>query len=187
MDKVIVIALMGKAGAGKDSLLNFIVENEKSKFKKIISYTTRPIRDNETPDVDYHYVSNSKFFEMSLLEFTCFNNWYYGTGREDLVADKINIGAFNPEGVRSLLTHKDEIQVIPVYMAVSDKTRLIRQLTREENPNVGEIVRRYGADENDFIGIFSEFNPILLHNENISIEKVKDILFEELDSLGILS
>ena len=44
-DKYKIIAIMGKAGSGKDTLLNTLMEEEifKDAFK-IISCTTRPIR-----------------------------------------------------------------------------------------------------------------------------------------------
>lgn len=54
-----------------------------------------------------------------------------------------------------------EVVVYPIFIEASDKTRLLRQLNRETNPDVREIIRRYGADENDF-----------------SIENLQDIEFQ---------
>ena len=36
------------------------------------------------------------------------------------------------------------------YVQTSDKERLIRQLNREENPDIQEIIRRFSTDEQDF-------------------------------------
>lgn len=33
------------------------------------------------------------------IEFTCFNNWWYGTSIDALVKDKINIGIFSPKAI----------------------------------------------------------------------------------------
>jgi guanylate kinase len=43
-----------------------------------------------------------------------------------------------------------EVEVYPIFIEASDKTRLLRQLNREKDPDVKEIVRRFHADEEDF-------------------------------------
>ena len=60
-----------------------------------------------------------------MLESTNFNNWYYGTGLDSVSEDKINIGVFNPAGVRSLLNRKD-CNILVFWVQAADKTRLIR-------------------------------------------------------------
>ena len=45
--KITVVALCGKAGAGKDTLLQRIMRLYPNDFHEIISCTTRPIRENE--------------------------------------------------------------------------------------------------------------------------------------------
>lgn len=42
------------------------------------------------------------------------------------------------------------INLTVIYVEATDKTRLLRQLNRETNPDCHEIVRRFGADEADF-------------------------------------
>lgn len=149
----IIIALMGKAGAGKDTLLNKICA-EHPEYHKIISCTTRPIRENEKNGQDYHFLSQEDFIQKVLngdmLEATEFNGWHYGTMKSSLI-DGINIGVFNPEGYDCLtqIPIKD-IHVIGFYIKCNDKERLLRQLNREQHPNVKEIIRRYGTDEADF-------------------------------------
>ena len=49
-------------------------------------------------------------------------------------------------------------------MRVSDKERLMRQLKREKNPNVKEIVRRANADFNDFAQI--DFDYLNIKNNS---------------------
>ena len=51
--------------------------------------------------------------------------------------------------LKSLAAH-DDIDLEIIYVKASDKTRLLRQLNREEEPNVHEIVRRFYTDEADF-------------------------------------
>ena len=57
-----IMAIMGKAGSGKDTLCRALLkEPEFLNAKPIISCTTRPIRDNETDGVDYHFLTNEEF------------------------------------------------------------------------------------------------------------------------------
>lgn len=154
MDKYKIIAVMGQAGAGKDSFVNAIIKgNYLSLAKPIISCTTRPIRENEQDGVNYHYLTNEEFAEQvvngEMLEATVFNNWCYGTSTKNLDKNAINLGVFNPEGVE-ILRGYDNIDLIVIYIIADNKVRLLRQLNREEHPDCNEIVRRFGTDKQDF-------------------------------------
>lgn len=87
-----------------------------------------------------------------MLEATEFNGWHYGTASSCLLKEKINIGVFSPTSIYCLMENS-EIDLFIYYIKASDKTRLIRQLNREENPEIEEIIRRYKADNQDFSDI----------------------------------
>ena len=150
MNKVKVIALFGKAGSGKDTILRALVKADPDKFNEIVSCTTRPPREGEQEGVNYHFLTEKEFAASRFLETASFNGWHYGTRYEDLDPDNVNVGVLNPTGLKSLAVH-DDITLKIVYVKASDKTRLLRQLNREEEPNVHEIVRRFYTDEADFI------------------------------------
>ena len=155
MMKYKVIALVGKAGAGKDSLLDEVLTGNLGKYDlhEIVSYTTREPRQGEIDGFSYHFVDKYTFADMvhdgRMLEYTKFNNWMYGTALDSLSTEKTNIGVFNPAGIISLMNRPD-IDLYVIYITATDKERLIRQLTRVENPVVRELLRRYDADEDDF-------------------------------------
>lgn len=126
------------------------------------------MREGEVEGVNYYYLTGKQFTDKvvadQMLETSGFNGWFYGTSYDSLSMDKPNIGVFNPQGIRSLLKRQDiELTVYRVH--TSAKTRLLRQLNREENPNVDEIIRRFGTDTIDFNEL--NFNYITLSNENI--------------------
>ena len=56
------IVLLGASGSGKSTIENELVENHE--FNKIISVTTRQIRNGEVNGRDYYFVSNEEFDEM---------------------------------------------------------------------------------------------------------------------------
>lgn len=161
-----IIAIMGEAGTGKDSLMQEILKL-KPEFHEIISCTTRPKRQGEIEGVNYYYYTPEQFGDRVLhdemLECTVFNDWFYGTSYDSVRSDCINIGVFNPTGVESLLARPD-VDVKVIRVVAEDKTRLIRQLNREEWPDVREIVRRFNADWMDFDGIEGDFECIKVLN-----------------------
>ena len=148
-----IIAIMGEAGSGKDYLVKKLTRDYPELFHEIVSCTTRPKREREIDGVDYYYLSEDQFKaniqNNKMLEYAIFRNWFYGTLLDSLSETKINLGVFNPAGVESLLKNKN-VQVIVYRLSVHPKERLLRQLTREEYPDVNEIIRRYETDKKDF-------------------------------------
>lgn len=147
-----LIAIIGEAGSGKDTIMRELVKQHPS-LNEIVSYTTRPPREGEKDGVNYHFVSGEEFGQMvvdgRMLEASCFNDWFYGTGTGSLDENKLNIGVFNPEGIDSLSMHKN-INMTVIRVWASDKERLLRQLNRENDPDVDEILRRFKTDREDF-------------------------------------
>ncbi len=168
----IVIAICGEAGSGKDTLARKLIEA--TEWNNIVSCTTRPPREGEVDGKNYYFLSNDDFalkiLNGEMLEATIFNDWCYGTMISSLDEDNINVGVFNPAGIEAL--NKDpRVKLFVYYLDVPAKTRLIRQLNREENPDIDEIIRRYKADKEDFFDLdFGEYTPITYLSNNSSTD-----------------
>ena len=182
MDKYKIVALFGEAGSGKDYIQKKIIETDfgKENLSEIISCTTRPPREGEIDGVHYHFIPTAaEFFNWHNLsrwiEFTSFRNWWYGTSIEHLNKNKINIGVFNIKGINQILEN-EEIDCLPIRVYCYDKLRLIRQLTRERNPDCREICRRFQTDYYDFINIPFVYKGVL--NDTNEIIPVLDIIKE---------
>lgn len=162
-----IIALIGEAGTGKDTLMQSLLKKYPNYFNEIISCTSRPIREGEKEGVNYYYLTKEDFQKKinngEMLEATIFNDWFYGTSYDSLCADRPNIGVFNPDGIRAISKISDiDLKVFKIIC--NDKTRLLRQLNRENNPNVDEIIRRYKTDKDDFMNL--EFNYTEIENQD---------------------
>lgn len=169
--KYTVIALMGEAGSGKDTLARALVKE--TGWNNIVSCTTRPPRERELNGIDYWFLDNDTFTQKVLngeiLEATIFNNWGYGTAINALSADCPNIGVFNPAGIRALSVDR-RIDLHTYYLEVSEKDRLIRQLQREMNPDIDEIFRRLKADREDFDDLEFKYTT-LINSSTVDLNK----------------
>ena len=151
MNKIKIVALFGPSSSGKDTLAKQLATYPN--ISEIISCTTRPQRDYEQDGVDYYFLTTNQFAEKvingSMLEATTFRDWFYGTPLESLSPNMINVGVFNKQGIECLL-QDSRLLVVPVLVTCEDKTRLLRSLERETNPDCEEICRRFLADLQDF-------------------------------------
>ena len=159
-----IIALIGEAGSGKDRILKEVLAAAPTAFNEIISCTTRPPREGEVDGVNYYFIDAEEFaykvLNYEMIEATSFNDWFYGTSYDTLRSDVPNIGVFNPDGIRALQGRPD-IDLTVYKVVCKDKTRLLRQLNRENDPNVDEIVRRYKTDKDDFFDLEFEYTELL--------------------------
>ncbi len=176
-----IIALMGEAGSGKDRTMQAVLAADPT-LHEIISCTTRPMRQGEAHGVNYFYYTPERFgqkvLDGEILECTVFNDWFYGTSYDSIRSDEvINIGVFNPISVESLLDRPD-CKVIVFKIETNDKIRMLRQLNREEDPDVREIVRRFQADYNDFDNINFDYIALSNNTESNLENNVKEILVQ---------
>ena len=56
-----IFVIMGKSATGKDTLYKELLKSSNVKVKPIVLYTTRPIRENESEGVEYHFVSATQY------------------------------------------------------------------------------------------------------------------------------
>lgn len=189
-----IFCIMGKSSTGKDTLYKLILEEMGQELKRIVSYTTRPIRIAEKPGEEYFFVDEEKMKEMDeagkIIECRCYNTmqgpWYYFTADDGNTADReqnyIIIGTL--ESFLKLKEYYGSDRVVPIYIEVEDGVRLQRALKRElkqENPKYEEMCRRFLADQQDFskenlekAGINNVFNNE--NDRNDTTEQIKNFI-----------
>lgn len=172
MQNKIIVCLVGKSAAGKDSIAYLLAQQPG--WNNVVSCTTRPKRDYEVEGKNYHFLTNEEFakkvLDGDMIEATFFNDWHYGTTKSALI-DGINVGVWNPEGydcLRETVKFDKDVKLLAYYIKCKDKTRLLRSLNREKDPDVHEIVRRFQADEEDFEWLEDDDEIQVLWNEKDS-------------------
>lgn len=159
-----IFVLMGKSASGKDTLYKELMADKQLRMKKVVPYTTRPIRAGEAEGREYHFVSEQKLDELMASELviecrvyqTIHGPWHYFTvedGQIDLKGADHYLLINTLEGYRQLAEYYGLEQVVPLYVEVEDGLRLSRAVERErrqENPKYEELCRRFLADAGDF-------------------------------------
>lgn len=157
-----IFCIIGKSSSGKDTIYRKLLKDKKLALKKIITYTTRPMRDGEKEGVQYFFRTKDEMdaFEKQsrLVEkrvyHTILGDWYYFT---------VDDGQVEKDGNYVIITTLDQFAkirdywkkdcVLPIYIEVDDGERLKRALRREmsqEKPQYEEMCRRFLADNKDF-------------------------------------
>ena len=182
-NKKIIVALFGKAGAGKDSILKEIIKQSPFIYHELVSMTTRPPREYEKDGVDYFFCTEDQYIQNKkdnkFLETSEFRGWKYGTPKFALTDYKINIGVFNLSGIHQLLKlPQADYKVIPIFIDCDDKERLLRQLNREKYPDCAEICRRFKTDDADFNQYDLDFPYFTVYNQDRSITTITEELLD---------
>ena len=186
-----LFVFMGKSASGKDTLYERVMERNPA-LRKVVPYTTRPIRAGEAEGREYHFVTEEQMRALAdagkIVERRCYEtvkgNWYYFTAEDGQIdfsrGDYCMISTL--EGYEKLRDYYGCGQVAPIYIEVNDFVRMERALFREKqqaNPCVAELCRRFLADEKDFseeklvqLGINDRVNNTSLDDATAQIETI---------------
>ena len=177
-----MIVIIGKTCSGKDTIVNKLISLHT--YKRIVTYTNRPIRKGEKQDITYHYIPEEEFKQKIEDGFfaeyksydTEFGTWYYGSALEDLEkADDKSVIIFTPDGYRDIV-EKLSNRPTAIYIYANNATIKKRLLKRGDDKN--EAQRRLEHDNEDFKGIENEVDRIVYNNDGTDIDEVVSKILE---------
>lgn len=158
-----IFFVTGKSCSGKDTIFDKLIKNKELHLEKIVGYTTRPMRDNETQGIEYNFVDEAELSRLRadgvVIEERAYNTvygvWHYFTVDDSSVNldmhDYLYIGTL--ESYKKMAAYYGCDKVVPIYIEVETGERLMRALKREmkqDNPKYKEMCRRFITDEEDF-------------------------------------
>lgn len=168
-----MIVIVGASSSGKTVLAKEFVK-QNTEYKRIITYTTRPKRENEVDGIDYYFITNERFIELMkqgfFAETNVYREWYYGTALDDCTDDDKSIAVLTPAGLRNIV--KRHVHVISVYLYVDRAHRLMKSIQRGDN--IDEAYRRNLSDEGQFDGVENEVMAVI-DNKDMRLS-VNDVL-----------
>ncbi|ENZ28587.1 guanylate kinase [Enterocloster clostridioformis] len=172
--------IMGRTCSGKSTIVK---ELKKYGFHLILTTTTRPKREKEIQNVDYHFVSEEEFLEKIdqnyFAEYKVYKTelgiWYYGSAREDIEsAGEKDIIILTPEGYRDVVKEYPSLEYRLVYIYANNQTIKNRLMKRGDKKEEAE--RRIKQDYQDFKGVENLADRIVYNNENDEFSDVVDKL-----------
>ena len=174
-----IYCLMGKSASGKDTIYNRLLAMEKLHLRRVVPYTTRPMRSGETDGQTYVFCTEQQVadFEAAgkIIELrayhTVYGIWKYFTADDGQIclaeSDYLMIGTL--EAYEQIRDYFGMDKVCPVYVEVDDGLRLQRAL---DQPKYAEMCRRFLADEEDFSEENLERAGITKRFQNTDLDQV---------------
>ena len=155
-----MLILVGESASGKTTTQKLLAAKG---IRKVVTYTTRPMRDGEVDGIDYHFVSEKKFEEMvvkgDFAEHADYRGWKYGTALKDCGFTNTS-AALTPAGLRSLV--RAGVPNLSIHISVDRRSRLIKILERGDD--IEEAYRRSISDVGQFDAVDREVD-LVVHNE----------------------
>ncbi len=178
--------IIGKSGAGKDTLYGALLQNMQVPFTPVIPYTTRPMREGERDGATYHFVTQEQLEAMEAQGLvvekrvyqTVAGPWTYFTPKFSMEPGVRYLMIATPEALEKLREVIPWEELAVIYLFAPDDLRLERSIRRERQqaaPNYAEVCRRFLADEVDFRNIDRDrFAYFLDVNAALSVTECAD-------------
>ena len=176
------IIIFGKTASGKSRIVNELV---KRGYKKIVTTTTRPARKGEVDGIDYKFITDDEFKELTNTRYfaewkkydTVDGTWYYGSPLDEIsICDNKSIVILTPDGYSDIKAELDEH--ISIYAYANNKT--IRNRLSKRGDKKEEADRRILHDNKDFKGAEELADRIFYNNDGKNIDDLVDEIFEYL-------
>lgn len=162
-----MIVLIGESASGKSTIEKELIKN--FKYEKVVTFTTRPIRNGEQDGKDYWFVSENEFNSLKnrqrFFETAEYNGWQYGSPIIKYPKDKVII--VTPKGLRALQRTYNKKDFVSIYVKTPRRERLIRLLKRGDD--IEEAYRRSLSDVGMFDGIEREVDVVVNNTDNHNI------------------
>ena len=92
MQRIFIIA--GPTNAGKDTIMKQLLLDKSLNLTKIITSTSRPIRNGETNGIDYYFYTKAEFEDMiaknDFFEWALVHNEYKGIQKKSIYENRFN-------------------------------------------------------------------------------------------------
>lgn len=177
-----IVSILGASGSGKSLIEKKLIDYN---FKKIIPYTTRTARADETNGKDYFFITNLQFEDAINKNLFAEYNKYpdsrlYGTLKTDYITTQDNkVVVITPNSLRQIYRICERDNIFSVYVKSNLGARVKRYIERcgindFDFKDMDEISSRVNRDFGMFLGIDSEVDMVIENNEGDDIENIVD-------------
>lgn len=180
------IVLLGDTSAGKDTLMNMLLDIEELNLNRVVSHTTRPKREGEVDGVTYHFVSNEKFrlerVKKNFIETRSYNTihngeedtWHYGLHKDSISEDGKYIAILDGNGTIEFMDYVGRENVIPIYIKVDE--HILRERLKQRGDELAEVNRRLKEDKIKFNKFLTNESYYIVENNSHIENALSEIL-----------
>ena len=167
-----LIVVSGPSGAGKDTIVNKIVEKNTNIWISI-SATSRKPREGEKEGINYFFLTKEDFErkikENYFLEYAEYANNYYGTPKEK-IKEKLDKGidvilVIEIQGAKKIKELVPE--ALFIFIMPPSEKELLKRLKNRKTENNEKIVERFNI-------AYKEINEVTKYNYVVVNDKIED-------------
>ena len=184
-----LIVISAPSGTGKTTVVKRLLEKIPNIIASV-SFTTRPMRENEREGIDYFFVDKRKFETMvddnQFIEHaTVFGN-YYGTQKESLSSNlkkgKNVILEIDWQGARQV---KEKMpSCIMIFLIPPSREVLLSRLKKRGTDSEGEIENRFNQAVSD-LNESNKFDHVLVNDQiEVAVENIAHCIEGNLNLLN---
>ena len=122
-----IIAIVGQAGAGKDTVANFL--SIALNIPLLCSFTTRPMRDGEVNGREHFFVKECKTPKEDMLAYTEYGGYEYWTELSQIKDTAIYV--IDEKGIMDICERFPDIELVNIYVAAKPETLKARGIAPE--------------------------------------------------------
>lgn len=170
--KPIIICVVGPSGSGKTTMARFI--EKMLNIPMLVSYTTRPKRDNEVDGIDHRFVTEDQMpSKDEMLAYTNFGGFHYWMPLSELEGALYSTYVIDENGLRMLVEKYSDRYLFYSILVKRDRNKLIEQVGEDRvNRDLARItipeeeycyvIENNGRIEDFLAESFQVFQEILL-------------------------
>lgn len=166
-----MIILVGPSASGKTEVCKLLCK--KYGYEKFVTTTTREKRVGEIDGIDYNFVSIDNFKNLiknnSLIEYTQYNNNFYGTEKNNIQLNTILI--VDPNGLKSFQKLNDS-SIVSFLLTCDENSRINRM--KERKDSIEKINERIKIDKVNFSEEKTNSVNFIIPTSNKTIEEIAD-------------
>ena len=180
-----LIIISGTTCAGKDTVVKELLKRNDN-LSLAVSYTSRPIRDDEQEGVDYYFVSpeeferkiaNGDFLEYAKVHY----GMYYGTPKDEvkkiLANGKDVILVIDVQGAKQIKEMFPE--TILIFIMAPSMSEIKRRIIARGKESKEQIIDRFKVAYNE-INEINKYNYVVVNDEiENAVKKIEAILISE--------
>ena len=180
----LLIVVSGPSGAGKDTVCNRLVDEQRNVWISI-SMTSREPRKGEVNGKNYFFITKEEFEEKikneEFLEYAVYNNQYYGTPKSKIEEKLSNgIDVILVIDIQGALKIKEQIEeTLFIFILPPSMEELKKRLIERNTETKEKILERFKTAYNE-INEIKKYNYVVVNDRvDYAVDKVKAIIKAE--------